>query len=142
MTLATVTNLRDLLVSARVIAVVSHSEKPHRPSYRVAQTLRRAGYTVYPVNPTVAQIDGEMSYPSLADVPEEIDIVNVFRRSEYLKGVVEEAIAVGAGAVWAQEGVRDEEAARLAARHGLPIVMDTCIAVAYRALGIRRNRRN
>jgi predicted CoA-binding protein len=142
MTLATVTNLRDLLISARVIAVVGHSEKPHRASYRVAKTLRQAGYTVYPVNPTIDQIDGQPSYPSLADVPEQIDIVNVFRRSEHLKGVVEEAIAVGAGAVWAQEGVRDEAAALLAIQNGLSIVMDTCIAVAYRALGIRQNRRN
>jgi predicted CoA-binding protein len=132
------TALRGLLTEARVIAVVGHSDQPHRTSYRIAQTLRRAGYTVYPVNPTVAQIDGQASYPTLADVPESIDIVNVFRRSEFLKEIVQEAVEVGAGAVWAQLGVADEGAARLAAQHGLPLVMDTCIAVAHRMLGISR----
>jgi predicted CoA-binding protein len=132
------TALRDLLSEARVIAVVGHSDQPRRTSYRIAQTLRRAGYTVYPVNPTVAQIDGQASYATLTAVPERIDIVNVFRRSEFLKGIVEEAVEVGAGAVWAQLGVADEEAARLAAQHGLPIVMDACIAVAHRMLRIPR----
>ena len=130
----------NLLANARVIAVVGHSDKPHRTSYRIAQTLRELGYTVYPVNPTVAAIDGQTSYPSLAEVPEPIDIVNVFRRAEHLKGIVEEAIEVGAGAVWAQRGVADEAAAQLAAQHSLPIVMDTCIAVAHRVLGISRQR--
>jgi predicted CoA-binding protein len=130
------TALRNLLTEARVIAVVGHSDQPHRTSYRIAQTLRRAGYTVYPINPTVAQIDGQASYPTLADVPEQIDIVNVFRRSEFLKGIVEEAVEVMAGAVWAQLGVADEGAAQLAAQHGLPLVMDTCIAVAHRTLRI------
>src|SRR5512147_1469340 len=96
------TALRDLLASARVIAVVGHSDKPHRTSYQIAQYLRRAGYTVYAVNPEVETIDGEPSYASLHDVPEAIDIVNVFRRSEFLAGVVDEAAAVGAKAVWAQ----------------------------------------
>jgi predicted CoA-binding protein len=130
------TALRNLLTEARVIAVVGHSDQPHRTSYRIAQTLRRAGYTVYPVNPTVTQIDGQASYPTLADVPDPIDIVNVFRRSEFLKGIVEEAVEVMAVAVWAQLGVADEGAAQLAAQHGLPLVMDTCIAVAHRTLRI------
>ena len=94
--------MRDVLAKARVIAVVGHSDRPYRTSYRIAQYLRRAGYTVYPVNPTVTEIDGQPSYPTLADVPESIDIVNVFRRSEYLADVVDQAIAVGAKAVWAQ----------------------------------------
>ncbi|MCI0714425.1 MAG: CoA-binding protein [Chloroflexi bacterium] len=127
----TSTELRELLDNARVIAVVGHSDSPTRTSYRIAQYLRQMGYKVYPVNPTVDEIDGEKSYPSLASVPEQIDIVNVFRRSEHLPGVVEEAIAVGAGAVWAQLGVEHPEAARLAEEANLPIVMNNCIKVSH-----------
>jgi len=128
------TALRDLLSNARVIAVVGYSDKPHRTSYQIAQFLKGKGYTVYPVTPSVEMIDGQRSYPSLADVPEPIDIVDVFRRSEYLSGVVDEAIAVGAKAVWAQLGVYDEEAARKAHAAGLEIVMDMCIKVEYNRL--------
>ena len=124
-------NQRDILQNAKVIAVVGHSDRPHRTSYQIAQTMRGLGYTIYPVNPTVSEVNGEKSYASLADVPEPIDIVNVFRRSEHLRGVVEDAIAVGAGAVWAQLGVYDDEAARIAEEAGMPIIMDTCIKVAY-----------
>lgn len=123
--------LRNILTHARVIAVVGHSDRPQRTSYRIANYLRAAGYTVYPVNPTVHQIDGQPSYASLADVPESIDIVNVFRRSEYLAGVVEDAIAAGAKMVWAQLGVRDDAATRRAESVGLPLVMDNCIKVAH-----------
>jgi predicted CoA-binding protein len=123
--------LRDILASARVIAVVGHSDKPHRTSYQIARYLRQAGYTVYPVNPAVSEIDGEPSYPSLVHVPEPIDIVNVFRRSEHLLGVVEEAIAVGAKTVWAQLGVYDDEAGQKAQAAGLNIVMDNCIKVTH-----------
>lgn len=126
--------LRDLLTHARVITVVGYSDKPHRTSYQIAQFLKRAGYTVYPVNPSVELIDGERSYPTLADVPEPIDIVNVFRRSEYLPGVVDDAIAAGAKAVWAQLGVYDAEAARKAQSAGLEMVMDACIKVEYNRL--------
>lgn len=126
--------LRKMLESAEVIAVVGHSDKPHRTSYRIAQYLRDAGYRVYPVNPTVDQIDGEKSYASLADVPEPIDIVDVFRRSEYLEGVVDDAVEVGAKAVWAQQGVADEAAAQKAEEAGLDIVMDRCIKVDHARL--------
>ncbi|NDJ62207.1 MAG: CoA-binding protein [Chloroflexi bacterium] len=126
--------LRDLLASARVIAVVGHSDKPTRTSYQIARFLRLVGYTVYPVNPTVAQIDGAISYPSLAAVPEPIDIVDVFRRSEHLLGVVEDAIAAQAGAVWAQLGVADSAAAARAQAAEMPIVVNTCIKVAYNQL--------
>ena len=126
--------LRELLDNAHVIALVGHSDSPTRTSYRIAQYLRQMGYKVYPVNPTVDEIDGEKSYPSLASIPEHIDIVNVFRRSEHLPGVVEEAIAVGAGAVWAQLGVEHPEAARLASEANLPIVMNNCIKVSHAML--------
>mgnify|MGYP002713103392 CR=1 FL=1 len=126
--------MREVLKRSRVIAVVGHSDKPHRTSYRIAQYLREAGYKVYPVNPTVDEIDGEKSYASLADIPEPIDIVNVFRRSEYLDDVVAEAIEVNAKSVWAQLGVVDEQAAKRAAEANMPIVMDTCIKVAHARL--------
>jgi hypothetical protein len=124
-------DLRRILTGAKVIAVVGHSDNPNRTSYRIARFLRNAGYTVYPVNPTVEIIDGEPSYPSLTDVPEPVDIVNVFRRSEYLEGVVEDAIEVGAKAVWAQLGVINPDAADKA---HLDIVMDKCIKVEYARL--------
>jgi predicted CoA-binding protein len=126
--------VRQMLSDARVIAVIGYSDKPHRTSYQIAHYLKRAGYTIYAVNPSVEQIDGERSYPSLADVPEPIDIVNVFRRSEYLPGVVDEAIGVGAKAVWAQLGVYDPEAAQKADSAGLPMVMDVCIKVEHMRL--------
>jgi predicted CoA-binding protein len=131
MTIHEAEDLREILRSARVIAVVGHSDKPERTSYQIAQMLRRAGYVVYPVNPTVSHIDDQTCYPDLASVPEPIDIVNVFRRSEFLEGVAEEAIAVGAKAVWAQLGVIDEAAARRAEAAGLKMVMDRCIKVEY-----------
>lgn len=126
--------LRELLENARVIAVVGHSDKPHRTSYQIAQYLRSAGYTVYPVNPMVDQIDGQPAYASLADVPEAIDIVDVFRRSEFLEGVVQQAAEAGAKAIWAQLGVQDERAAKQAEEAGLPIVMDRCIKVDHSRL--------
>lgn len=125
---------RELLQNARVIAVVGFSDNPQRTSHRIGRFLQRAGYTVYPVNPTVSRIGDDVSYASLAEVPEPIDIVNVFRRSEHLTGVVKEAIAAGAGAVWAQLGIEDEEAARLAAEAGIPMVMNSCIMVAHHRL--------
>ena len=126
--------MRDMLAKARVIAVVGHSNRPYRTSYQIAQYLRHAGYTVYPVNPTVTEIDGQPSYPTLADVPESIDIVNVFRRSEHLAEVIDEAIAVGAKAIWAQLGVVDEAARQKAIDAGLDVAMDACIKVEHRRL--------
>ena len=128
--------MREVLTNARVIAVVGHSEQPHRTSYRIAQYLRAAGYTVYPVNPTVTTIDGEKSYASLADVPEHIDIVNVFRRSEYVAEVVDEAIAVGADTVWVQLGIVDEAARDKALAAGLDVAMDKCIKVEHARLAV------
>lgn len=126
--------MREILNRSKVIAVVGHSDKPHRTSYRIAEYLRDAGYKVYAVNPTVDEIDGEKSYASLAEIPEPIDIVNVFRRSEYLDGVVQEAIAVNAKSIWAQLGVADENAAQRATEADIPMVMDTCIKVAHARL--------
>lgn len=134
MTLHTQDELKALLENARTIAVVGHSDKPHRTSYRIASYLREAGYQVYPVNPAISQIDGQPVYPDLASVPVAIDIVDVFRRSEHLQSIVEEAIQVGAKAVWAQLGVVDAGAAATAEAAGLPMVMDRCIMVEHRSL--------
>ena len=123
--------MRDVLTNAKVIAVVGHSDKPERTSYRIAQFLQEIGYNVYPVNPLVNEIDGQPSYSSLKDVPEPVDIVNVFRRSEYLSAIVDEAIAVNARTVWAQLGVYEQQSAQKALEAGLNIVMDTCIKVEY-----------
>ncbi|HEY9742123.1 MAG TPA: CoA-binding protein [Coleofasciculaceae cyanobacterium] len=123
--------MRDVLTNAKVIAVVGYSDKPERTSYRIAQFLQEIGYNVYPVNPLVNEIDGQPSYSSLKDVPEPVDIVNVFRRSEYLSAIVDEAIAVNARTVWAQLGVYDQQSAQKALDAGLNIVMDACIKVEY-----------
>ena len=136
--------MRDVLTSARVIAVVGHSDKPDRTSYRIAQFLRQVGYVVYPVNPLVKEIDGQPSYASLQEVPEPVDIVNVFRRSEYLPEVVEEAIALwqpqgtNGKTIWAQSGIVHPEAAQQAIDAGLQMVMDACIKVEYLRLGVQR----
>ncbi|MCC6616712.1 MAG: CoA-binding protein [Anaerolineae bacterium] len=125
---------RKLLQESKVIAVVGYSPDQFRTSYQIANYLKRAGYTVYAVNPTVAEVDGQPSYPSLADVPEPVDIVNVFRRPEYLPGVVDDAIGIGAKAVWAQLGVVHPEAERKAEDACTPIVMNVCIKVAHMRL--------
>lgn len=130
----TTSRYRDVLSAARVIAVVGFSDNPSRTSHQIGRYLMRAGYTVYPVNPTVERIGELKSYPSLADVPEPIDIVNVFRRSEYLAGVIEEAIGVGAKLVWAQLGVSSTQAAERAADAGLPLIMNNCIKVTHAAV--------
>jgi uncharacterized protein len=123
--------LREFLQSARTIAVVGHSDNPGRASYQIAQYLRQAGYKVYAVNPTVETIDSQPSYPSLADVPEPIDIVDVFRRSEFLPGVVEDAIAAGVKVMWAQLGVSSDEAARIADEAGITLIQNNCIKVSH-----------
>jgi hypothetical protein len=134
MPLTTDHELRDLLSSARAIAVVGYSNKPDRPSNDIAHNLIRAGYTVYFVNPTLQSTPQETIYASLRDLPEQIDIVDIFRRAEDVPPVVEEAIAIGAGAVWMQLGIVNDEAAARAEESGLRVVMDRCIKVEYRRL--------
>ena len=117
----------ELLRVSRVIAVVGLSSKKFRPSFGVAEYLQREGYRIIPVNPNEAEVLGEKSYARLEDVPEKIDIVDIFRRSEFVKPLVESAIQLGAKAVWMQEGVEDERAAEKARQAGLTVVMDRCI---------------
>ena len=117
----------ELLRASRTIAVVGLSHKKFRPSYGVAEYMQREGYRIIPVNPNENEVLGEKSYARLEDVPEHIDIVDIFRRSEFVAPVVESAIRVGAKAVWMQEDVTDESAAQKARDAGLFVVMDRCI---------------
>ena len=127
--------IRDLLEQARTIAVVGLSDRPERDSHSIAGFLLRQGYRVLPVNPNLrGPVLGQRPYASLREIAEPVDIVNIFRRSEHVAGVVEDAIAIGAGAIWAQVGVEDQAAARRAEAAGLQVVMNRCIAVAYRLL--------
>ncbi|HET9220965.1 MAG TPA: CoA-binding protein [Roseiflexaceae bacterium] len=132
--------IKDLLERARTIAVVGLSDRPERDSHAIAAFLLRQGYRVLPVNPNLrGPLLGQPPYASLRDIAEPVDIVNVFRRSEYVAGVVEDAIAIRAGAVWTQSGVEDQAAARRAEAAGLKVVMNRCIAVTYRFLRVERN---
>jgi len=128
--------LGPLLREARTVAVVGLSPDPTRPSHGVARYLQRAGYRIVPVNPRHATILGERSYPTLAAAARDsaIDVVDVFRRSEYAGGVVDEAIPLQPKLIWLQQGVVDEAAAARAAAAGIPFVMDRCLAVEHQLL--------
>jgi predicted CoA-binding protein len=116
----------EILRNCRTIAVVGLSSNPARPSYRVASYMQAQGYRVIPVNPNETDVLGEPSYPSLAAVPCTIDLVDIFRKSEEVLLIVDEAIAHGVKAIWMQEGVVNEAAAARAAQIGLSVVMDRC----------------
>lgn len=117
----------EILKTARTIAVVGLSNRRFRPSHGVAEYLQSVGYRIIPVNPGEREVLGEKSYARLEDIPERVDIVDIFRRSEFVPEIVESAIRVGARAVWMQEGVIHAEAAERARRAGLVVVMNTCI---------------
>jgi len=119
--------ITELLKSAKTIAVVGLSDSPLRTSYGVSQYMQSQGYRIIPVNPAITESLGEQAYASLLDVPEKIDIVNVFRRSEFVPEVVEEAIRLKVPAIWMQEGVVHEESAEKARAAGILVVMDRCI---------------
>jgi predicted CoA-binding protein len=122
--------IRELLSQSTTIAVVGLSPKPSRPSYGVANYLKKQNYRIIPVNPGQPEILGEKSYPSLSDIPEKVDIVDIFRRSEYVPPVVDEAIKIKAKVVWMQSGIVNHQAAQKAKEAGLVVVMDRCLAVA------------
>jgi predicted CoA-binding protein len=124
--------IERLVHESRTVAVVGLSADPSRPSFGVARYLVSAGLTVFPVNPALTEWQGLTAYKSLADVPERIDIVDVFRRPEYAPGVAREAVAAGAGALWLQLGVISPEAASFVTEAGLDVVMDRCLAVEHR----------
>jgi len=123
----------DLLRKVKTIAVVGLSSRPLRPSHGVSQYMQQQGYRIIPVNPHIQSALGESSYASLKDVPENIDLVDIFRRSEFVPEIVEQAIALKIPAVWMQEGVVHEQAAEKARRAGLFVVMDRCILKEHRA---------
>jgi predicted CoA-binding protein len=128
--------LARLLSDASVIAMVGASSNPEKPSHAIMRQLQHAGYRVIPVNPRETMVLGERAYASLADIPEHVDIVDVFRRAEDTPPIADEAVAIGARALWLQQGIVSEEAATRAGRGGLVTVMDKCIGATRAALGI------
>lgn len=130
--------LRELLTSASTIAMVGASSDPTRPSHGVMKFLLDRGFHVVPVSPNETEVLGQRAYPSLAAVPEPIDIVDVFRRAEHTPGIADEAVKAGAKVLWLQQGISNEDAAARAKAGGLTVVMDRCIAETTGALGIRR----
>ena len=123
--------IQQVLYAAKTVAVVGLSKNELRASHFVGYYLRRHGYRVIPVNPREAEILGETSYPSLADIDEPVDIVNVFRAPKALPGIAEEAVAIGASALWCQFGVINLDAAQIAEDGGLTVIMDRCIKVEH-----------
>jgi uncharacterized protein len=120
--------ITEILATAKTIAVVGLSSKRYRASYGVAETLLECGYRIFPVNPNETEVLGKECYARLEDIPEKIDIVDIFRRSEFVAEIVDAAIRTGARAIWMQEGVEDEASAERARKAGLFVIMDTCIA--------------
>ena len=127
-------NIPELLRTSHTIAVVGLSHKRFRPSNGVADYMQRNGYRIFPVNPFEASVLGETSYANLEAIPERVDIVDIFRRSEFVPEIVEAAIRIGARAIWMQEGVIHEKAADMARAAGLTVVMDRCILKEHRRM--------
>lgn len=126
--------MKHILSTARTVASVGLSSNPQKESNEVGQYLKDHGYRVIPVNPAATEILGEKSYPSLADVPEKVDVVQIFRKPEDVPPVVEEAIRIGAQVIWMQEGIVNEEAAQRAREAGLMVVMDACMKKTHQRL--------
>ncbi len=121
--------IKQILQDANNIAVVGLSDDPSKTSHMVSEAMQRKGYRIIPVNPNASEILGEKCYPTLADVPEPIDIVNVFRRPEHTPPVAKDAVAAGAKVLWLQLGIANDEAAAIAEEGGLTVIMDRCIKV-------------
>ncbi len=118
----------EILATAKNIAVVGLSSNPYRASFGVSETLQESGYRIFPVNPNETEVLGEKAYARLEDIPGKIDIVDIFRRSEFVPEVVDAAIRIGARAIWMQEGVEDQPSAERARRAGIFVLMNRCIA--------------
>lgn len=132
--------LRALLSSLRTIAVVGASSKVDRPSHSVMKRLIDAGYRIIPVTPKETSVFGRKAYPTLEDVPEPVDIVDVFRRAEDTPPIAQQAVKIGAKVLWLQLGISNDEAARIAASAGLTVVMDMCIGQTVVRLGMKCSR--
>jgi predicted CoA-binding protein len=128
------TTIREILATPRTIAVVGCSPEPNRDSYRIAALLKAKGHRVIPVNPTCPEILGERCFSSLRDIPEPVEMVDVFRRPEFVDQIADDAVAVHAKILWLQLDVINEPAARKAQAAGLTVVMDRCPAIEYRRL--------
>ncbi|WP_368654921.1 CoA-binding protein [Ornithinibacillus sp. 4-3] len=126
--------LKGILEDAKTIAVVGLSGNPERTSYQVSAAMQKAGYRIIPVNPTVDEVLGEKSYPSLTDIKGKIDIINVFRRPEHLPQVAKEAAQTDCRIFWAQQGIVNEEAADYLQERDFTVIMDLCIKVAHATL--------
>ena len=127
--------IKELLGGARTVAVVGLSDKPYRTSHAIARALQGFGCKIFPVNPNLTgPVLGEEPYATVEEIPERVDVVDVFRRSEKVMPVAKDAVAAGAHALWMQSGVVNEEAAAYAQEHGLVVVMDRCIKVDYASL--------
>jgi predicted CoA-binding protein len=133
--------IAEILTTCHTIAVVGLSSKRYRPSYGVTEYMQRQGYRIIPVNPNETEILGEKAYPDLEAIPDKIDLVDVFRRSEFVPEVVDAAIQAGARAVWLQEGVVHHAAAAKAQAAGLKVVMDRCILKEHRKLASEARRK-
>jgi predicted CoA-binding protein len=131
-----------ILKEYRTVAIVGASSNPERPSFRVLSYLSEHGYNVIPVNPNEHEVLGMTCYPNLSSIPEKVEVVDIFRRSEEVMPIVEEAIKIGAKAVWMQEGVINEEAAAKARDAGLLVVMDKCMRKQHISLMRRKKRKN
>jgi predicted CoA-binding protein len=125
--------IAELLKTSKTIAVVGLSDSPFKPSYGVSQYMQEQGYKIIPVNPQVSEVLGEKAFSSLLDIPEKIDIVDVFRRPEFVPEIVDQAIQLKVPAIWLQETVVHEEAAEKARQAGIFVVMDKCILKEHRA---------
>lgn len=127
-------DLERILASIKTIAVVGLSDKPDRPSNNIAAYLKEQGYQIIPVNPMITEALGEKAYASLRDIPQPVDVVQIFRKPEDVPPIVEDAIAIGAKVVWMQPGIVHEEAATRASGAGVKAVMDTCMRATHRTL--------
>jgi predicted CoA-binding protein len=132
----TTEEIRALLTSAQTIAMIGASSNPEKASHGIMQKLQRAGYHVVPVNPRETEVLGEKAYASLSDIPEKVDIVDVFRRAEDTPPIADEAVKIGAKALWLQTGISNDDAAARAKAGGLIVVMDACIGVTHALLRI------
>jgi predicted CoA-binding protein len=127
-------NIEKILNSYKNVAMVGASDNPDRPSNHVFEYLTDCGYNVIPVNPSTKEINGKKCYPDLSSIPEKVEVVDIFRRSEDVPAVVDEALKIGAKAIWMQEGVSNATAAKKAGDAGLPVVMDRCMMKEHRRL--------
>jgi len=125
---------QEILANAPKIAIVGISNKEHRDSYKVCRYLKEAGFELYPVNPMITEVMGLKVFPSLSDLPEKMDIIDVFRKPDAVPGIVQEAISIEADAIWLQEGVVHEKSAESARKAGLKVVMDLCIKKEHQKL--------